>query len=81
LPGVDCDDAVARSEGMGGILGRHTGLVETVMTGPSQEGWDIYGVMLESLRNKFRHFLSRRCFGCLRLGVSVGEERKMRIRE
>jgi hypothetical protein len=45
------------------------------------QGWDIYGVMFESLRNKFRHFLSRRwfgvsvacgsvvrCIGCLRLG-------------
>jgi hypothetical protein len=33
LPGVDRDDPVARGEGMGCVLGGHTGLVETVMAG------------------------------------------------
>jgi hypothetical protein len=32
LPGVDRDDSVARGEGMGCILGGHTGLVKTVIT-------------------------------------------------
>jgi hypothetical protein len=32
--GLDRDDTVARGEGMGGILGGHTGLVGAVMAGP-----------------------------------------------